>query len=331
MSKVPIAVLISDVHYSLPTLEVADTATRMAIGKANELGVPLIVPGDLHDSKAHLRGECVKAMLSTFSNAQFRPIVLRGNHDAINEKSKEHSLTFLQYETAIIDSPEVMQVCGTKLCLIPYFSDIEELREFLRTAERSLIYIMHQGVQSTNAGHYYQDKSALIKEDLAGMRVISGHYHARQSFDLPNRGTFDYVGNPYTLNFGEANDPEKGFQILYNDGSLEFIATNLRRHIIMEIQYEDLKSLVSPGDHTDILWVKVKGTREQLAGLPKNKVAHDLVIQQDFKLDLIPLDAKSQHTESKLSKVELLDSMIDSLTNTSAERKIRLKSLWRDL
>ena len=61
--KIPTAVLISDVHYSLQTLPLADKVMRMAIDKANSLGVPLIVAGDLHDTKANMRAECVNAMI----------------------------------------------------------------------------------------------------------------------------------------------------------------------------------------------------------------------------------------------------------------------------
>ena len=39
--KKPVAVIISDVHYSLKTLELADAAMRLAIAKANNLDVPV--------------------------------------------------------------------------------------------------------------------------------------------------------------------------------------------------------------------------------------------------------------------------------------------------
>ena len=82
MSK-PIAVLISDVHYNLTTLPLADAAMRQAIAEANSLGVPLIVAGDLHDTKANLRGECVNAMIEAFAMLDHGCYILRGNHDAM--------------------------------------------------------------------------------------------------------------------------------------------------------------------------------------------------------------------------------------------------------
>ncbi len=58
----PIAVIISDVHYDLNTLEVADAALTKAVSKANDLDVMLIICGDLHNTKANLRAECIDAM-----------------------------------------------------------------------------------------------------------------------------------------------------------------------------------------------------------------------------------------------------------------------------
>lgn len=323
----------SDVHYSRQTLEIADKATRLAIGAANSLGVRLMVPGDLHDTKGALWSPCVDRMIETLSMCSQLPLILIGNHDKINEKSDEHALKFLLGKAILINS--ISYDAHKDIVFVPYHHDVSALRMKLNKTfnKDKRIVIMHQGVQSSNAGHYYQDPSALTKNDLSGLRVISGHYHARQSFDLPNGGHFDFVGNPYSLNFGEAGDPPKGYQILYDDGSLKFVTTNLRRHYIMEVQYTDLTNttIVSPGNYDDILWVKVTGTKEQLSTLSKKKVAHDLIIQQDFKLDLISLDTKAKIETKNVSKSDMLDGLIDSLTNTSIERKTRLKALWKGL
>lgn len=334
----PAAVLISDVHYNLNTLEIADKAMRLAIDKANELQLPLIVAGDLHDTKANMRAECVDAMLETFSLSKRREtIILRGNHDAYNEKSKEHALSFLDRFATIIDKPTpytVDNLTGEYLCcyLIPYQHDINILKSYLTTIPKGSIFIMHQGLINSNSGHYIQGKSALSKQDVAGMRIISGHYHTRQTIDLPNGGKWDYIGNPFTLGFGEANDPPKGFQILMDDGSLKFIPTNLREHVILDYTASQLKGeAIFLGEDQDLIWVKIRGTKEELMSITKTQVAIDLDIAQSFKLDLISNDVKSTDTRLNLTQGPLLDSLIDSLFNTSDDRKTRLKELWKSL
>lgn len=334
----PIAVLISDIHYNINTLELADASLRQAINKANQLDIPLIVAGDLHDTKANLRGECITAMRETFKLCRNDCYVSVGNHDKINEKSEAHSLDFLEGLVRIVNSP-----LYTKAGYVfPYYSDSEKLINDMSgiaalKVNRKAVFILHQGLQNSNSGHYIQDKSAITKEDVAGFRVISGHYHTRQDIELPDNGKWSYIGNPYSLNFGEANDPTKGFQILMEDGLLEFVPTNLRRHRIITCGWDDRHKIfwgpILKILDNDILWIKVEGTKEQLQQVTKDWLRTQFEIPVDFKLDLIPIETETSKKQPKenLSQTQIFDNMIDSLTNTTDDRKLRLKSIWKGL
>jgi len=346
----PVAVLISDVHYNLQTLPVADAAMRMAIGMANDHDVPLVVCGDLHDTKANLRGECVNALIATFDQLAGDAYILRGNHDALNERSTEHSLSFLGREhyddkgtltknVIVVNKPGFYNNLGAvrykSVHMIPYQSDPDEARRYLKKIDKGSCVIMHQGLTGSAMGDYIQDKSAINPQDAKGLRVISGHYHTRQTRDFPSGGRWDYVGNPYTLSFGEASDPPKGFQVLMDDGSLEFVPTNLRKHVVVERHLDDVPSHgIGPIDcgSEDLLWVKLKGSREQLSRVIKRTVYND-INRVPFRLDLIPTDSAIQVTsaQASLSGGALLDSIIDGLSDTSDQRKTRLKSSWKDL
>ncbi len=338
MSK-PIAVLISDVHYDLTTLPLADAATRQAIAKANELNIPLIVAGDLHNTKANMRAECVNAMLETFGLCETRCYILRGNHDAINEKSVEHSLNFLADLAEIVDNP-TGRLTSDGIRLIPYSHDSDIVRHALSLTTVSTI-IMHQGLNGSESGEYIQDRSALNFEDVKDFRVISGHYHRRQDIKTgrPQKGAiglFSYIGNPYTMGFGEANDPPKGFQILMDDGLLEFIPTNLRKHVKLDVRvegrklcFDNLRSLANATSE-DLIWIKALGTKEDLNSI--NKLSFkSLTGNLDFKLELAPTDTETElpSNSKELTQAETLDTLIDSLGATSDERKARLKDLWR--
>ncbi len=330
MSRQPVAVLVADVHYSVHTLNIADIAMRQAIEKANTLKVPLIIAGDLHDTKANLRGECIKAMIKTIQKCVIPPFILVGNHDRINEKSPEHSLEFLRPYANIVDAP--LKNAIPDWTLVPYYSNSEDLVEYLNLGGKN--FIVHQGVHGTLAGQYIQDKSAISRADLLGLRCISGHYHTRQSFDLPNGGKFDYIGNPYSLGFGEANDPDKGYQVLFDDTTLEFHSTNCRKHRIIEI---DAMSVPSVGigplnvNPTDILWIKVKGPNDIICNFTKDMLRKDCGITQDFRLDLIP-DSNIEYKVSKSNKPpQILDDIISLLDPMTDDRKERLKKLWREL
>lgn len=330
----PVAVLTSDIHYNLQTLGLADAVLRQAITKANTLQVPLIVAGDMHDTKANLRGECVNAMLVAWDTRLVTSYVIVGNHDKINEKSDDNALQFLYGHTQLVSKPKYVNVLG--MYLIPYYHDPDALRAYLKTIQKGSTLIMHQGMTGSMSGDYIQDKSAINPQDVASFRVISGHYHTRQSIKLPEGGQWDYIGNPYTLNYAEANDPPKGFQVLYNDGSLEFVPTNLRKHVVFELDemYLGAEGVVPPrADIGDLLWVKVHGTREQIAKVTKRRVKEELFIRPDtFRLDLIPTDNRPDNpVVTNKTKPELLDALIDSISNTSDERKLRLKTIWKGL
>lgn len=325
-----IAVLISDVHYSLKTLDLADAALRQAVDKANSLKVPLIVAGDLHDTKANLRAECVNAMIDTLSGCLFlKPYILIGNHDKINEKSENNALNFLDRIAIIVNKPRFISDFGW---LIPYQHDTKVLKAIIKGVKKEYLIIMHQGLSGSDSGEYIQDKTAITHKDVSGRRVISGHYHTRQTITLPKGGTWDYIGNPYTLNFAEANDPEKGYQILYGDNSLEFVPTNLRKHVIIGRYAHDIYSGVAPeANEEDVVLVNITGTREQLNNISKEQVKDKLLFYNNFKLNLIPTDIVKIKPKKAITQAELLDSMITDLQDITDDRKQTIKDLWKNL
>jgi len=319
----PIAVLISDVHYNLQTMHLADMAMESAINEANKLRVRLIVAGDLHDTKAIIRGECQKMILDRLHQCIERPIIIRGNHDSINEKSTEHSLEFLRYIADIVNDRLItLYVKGVKMYFMAYYHDPEKFASEFKHTDKGSIVIMHQGVTGALPGEYSHDKSAVSAALLSHRKVISGHYHIRQTISLEG-GSLNYLGNPFTLNFGEASHPDKGFHILYEDGSLKFIPLNLRRHRVIEY---------APGikvgvNKNDLFWVKVKGSRQDLKNITKDSIREELGLPDAFKLDFTILDEEKPKVSIKSSD-RVLDDLIDNM-DIDKLKKDELKYLWR--
>lgn len=332
MSK-PVAVVISDVHYDRNTLELADYSVRQAINKANELCVPLIDTGDLHTTKSTLQAECVTAMIETFKTALVPVYVLIGNHNLLNEKGDDHALHFLEPYVNLVSSK--VKVLG--MYMLPYFSDVEELQKELSTIPEGSTVFLHQGVQTANMGHYVQDKTSLPKEAFADFRVISGHYHRHQDIKCgrPRKGAvglFTYIGNPYTLSFGEANDGPKGYCILMEDGTLEQIPLDLRKHVILDLYHEEVLRTHCPDlQPNDLLWLKVTGPQSELAKLKKDEIGKVLLGHSNFKLDLIPTDSKPIIGKTdNMTGAQIFDSLIDN-TGETTEQKTYLKALWKEL
>lgn len=331
-----VAVLISDIHFTIPTLELASQAFLKAQFKAKILGVPLVVMGDTLDTKAVMRAECVNRLIELVSVYDAPPtIFLVGNHDLVNEKASAHSLNFLKKYTTVVDSPRVAHLKNLEVLMIPYKYNLAELRSILQDKGNLRTILMHQGLKGSASGEYFYDQTALNHDDVKNYRVISGHYHARQDIKTGDTGLFSYVGNPYTLNFGEANDPSKGYQILKSDGTLDFISLGLRRHVIYECDTDSnsMRSCPLLGKD-DLLLVRVRGSSDRLTKITKEyfRIRASLDKNFPFKLDLIPTDTPSV-TQSKkyLSPADSLDKFIDSLGSVESSRKERLKKIFKTL
>jgi DNA repair exonuclease SbcCD nuclease subunit len=338
-TKTPIAVLISDIHYNLNTIQMADNTLCQAIEKANILEVPLIVAGDLHDTKANLRAECVNAMINSFSKLKYPCYIMVGNHDLINEKSSENSLNFLQSSLInIVSKPSYLPDVNAHL--IPYQNTTEKVLQAIKGIPAGATLIMHQGVKGSNSGDYYLDHSAVNHESLKDYRVISGHYHTRQDIYFHGKkqprdiGTFSYIGNPYTLNFGESKDPEKGFQILNSDGSLEVVYTKLRKHVLLEYRHEEIHLLKDYKENLNkdvLLKIRITGPKHSLASISKETISEVLPFFQSYALEFVPEDSSiKEETRLVENDADIVRSLVEGISAEDAVKK-QLKVLFEEV
>lgn len=320
----PLAILTSDIHFSINTLEIASECLFRAVEAARALEVPLYICGDLNDTKAIIRAEVANRLISIIGCGRARINILIGNHDLINEKSKENSLEFLRPYCQVFSVPG-MSADG--FGIIPYQTNPEDFKRAINSFPDGTIVLCHQGVQGAMMGGYVQDNSAILQEDYKNYRVISGHYHKRQTI-----GTLDYIGSPYTVSFAEANDPTKGIQLLMSDGTLKHIPTNLRKHVIVETTADNVIAPIKGLSPDDLLWIKVSGLSSDLDQLDKDTIGNIHLGHSNFKLDKIITtneDMGKLSVENQTDS-ELLDGIIDQSTEND-EHKQYLKDLWRTL
>lgn len=276
----PIFVIISDLHFTEQTLVEAEHSIMSALQKASDLKVPLVVAGDTLDAKNNMKATCVNKLIGLFSYGRdilnVKMFVMVGNHDRINERyfnCMQHSLRFLMPYCTVVsttygiyeaDSPD-------NVVFISYCPDNEVLNKILKNIPpraRGRI-VMHQGYTKAKFGHYINDKSAVPHESIKDFKVISGHYHEGQTISLDGYNSWTYIGNPYTLNFGEANHPDKGFAIVYEDFSMQRIPLyGLRKHVVDHLVVDDptqLHTLTSiDSEEEDLIWVKLHGKKSVL-------------------------------------------------------------------
>src|SRR5579859_5876578 len=173
-----IAVVISDIHFNLHTLPIASKALSSAVNTANDLNLPLVIAGDLNDTKAIIRAEVANKLIDILRSARTPVYILVGNHDRINEREHEHGLNYLKPYANIVDEPSMLE--NEDVFLVPYFNN----PQLIKTSDvipYGVILIMHQGFQGALMGDYVLDKTSISPEVVKNHTVISGHYHKHQT------------------------------------------------------------------------------------------------------------------------------------------------------
>lgn len=320
----PLFIIISDLHFSHININQSAYALTCALLKAEELRVPLIIAGDLNDTKAIIRAEVANELIRILKNSKCKIYLLVGNHDLINEKGKEHGLHYLQDYVEIVDSPKRIYLYGQDITFIPYQSTPDDFIKIVKeTCHPGDLLVMHQGIREAFMGDYILDKSAVSTDVVAKFTCFSGHYHRHQTI-----GTVTYVGNPFTMSFGEANDPPKGFLVVYKDGHFSQETLNLRKHVVLEVDATCLIKLTDNFSKDDFIWIKLKGSASDLENVTRAELKVILGFE-NFKFDKICIQNNTNiHMVDQISGEEILDKLIDNLKD-SVQKKKQLKVLWR--
>ena len=226
---------ITDVHISIKNLSVSIEVLREALQLARDRKVPLLISGDLNDTKAVMRSEWVKALLDLFD--EFKDvtiIVLTGNHDLDNKNSSSNSLEFLRNNSNVIliAKARAIKINDVEWYAIPYQPTTDQFRAELNEARRLGIkkLIAHQGVLGAHMGDYIVDESSISPEEFADFEIVLlGHYHKYQSHD-----NYMYGGSPFTVNHGESGQRKFIHTVsLLESGKInvDHFETKARRHI----------------------------------------------------------------------------------------------------
>jgi DNA repair exonuclease SbcCD nuclease subunit len=320
-NKKPLCVVIGDVHYTVRTLNEASGSVRSAGNRAAELKIPLLVNGDLLDGKAIIRAEVANQVLGDLQSLQCKTYVNVGNHDLINERGTAHALEFLRPYAEIIDSPKETEIGY----IFPYGQLIPG------SVPRRVLAFVHAGVMGANMGHYIVDRGSIDPKELDGMRVFASHYHCHQDIKCGKTGLLTYVGSPYSTSFSEASDPDKGYVVVYSDGSYERQILDYPRHRIIEASIYKRLPAQSPNDY---IWLKLHGRRSDLDGVSKKALAHEMGISENFKLELVPEEGHENKLQPETNRntmpMDILRQTIENQSD-SDERKARLMELAQEI
>lgn len=266
--------------------------------------------------------------------------VIVGNHDMhLKHKITPNSVreALGKYEKFhIIESPETIMVEGVCVDMIPWMckENVDEITDFIKKSSSKYCmghfeltgYYFYKGLKSSGMDPSFLDK---YKE------VWSGHFHT-----ISNGGNVQYLGTPYTLTLGDANDP-RGFWVFDTDaGKISFIENPCVNHFRV---YFDADKWTHKKSDLEKLYTNktVKLVIEKSSSETNKKVKIDQVLDDferichEFSFEFVESssgsddDPAEQDVEIKKT-FDIIEEQIDLLEETD-EVKERVRKIFSGL
>ena len=240
--KNPCALLINDIHVSkdnIPEFQL-NWDEALQICKDHDIS-DIIIGGDVWQARSAQTLSTLTAVSQAITKATsqgIRLLIAEGNHDKVDQESMVgYNHLFAGYKNVeVVDDYYIWDISDdVALFVMSYFPEngsfidiLNDVKEDLDHNKKNVLYI-HEGINGGLATPSDDELPANIFEPFDA--VLVGHYHNRKRIPDTN---IEYIGSSRQHNFGE--DEEKGYTILYTDGSYEFVKNQANtRYMVIEI------------------------------------------------------------------------------------------------
>lgn len=247
----PFAVILTDTHKKKDNLELVESIFDQAIDLALELGCKRIFHGgDWFTNRIGQNLATLMSMKRVCDKVEDSDLLMDGipgNHDKTDQDSPESYLDiFSGYDNFTLHSEGgIVTYKDITVAFLPYFTSsyTERLKE-LELAAKEIgnsvnILITHKafnGVRNNNGSTVEDGVSPNTVKWWT--KVLVGHYHDASKV---GKNIF-YIGSAYQSNYGE-NITDKGFTILYTDGSLDFEPSDFPKYKKIKLDATDEDSI----------------------------------------------------------------------------------------
>lgn len=239
----PCLLLLNDIHISKDNIPAFKANWQEAIDICRKMDVKEIaIGGDLFFSRAAQTLDVLLAVhdaLLTAAEHGIHVTIAEGNHDKVNQENERGYCHVFDQHSNVLVCDEFVSLplgddCRFVLHMMGYFPEdgsfctrLDRLKEEALDPKRLNFLYIHEGINGALAQPNDKELPAKIFEDFD--KVFVGHYHNRTIID---KTRIEYIGSSRQHNFGE--DEEKGYTIIYTDGSHEFIKNqaNTRYRVI---------------------------------------------------------------------------------------------------
>ena len=226
-----LAIIFNDVHLKTGNEDEVYESTKHMVEYAVENKIKnLIFAGDLFDSRTMQRQKVLQTldkMLNLFHANGLTLNMFPGNHDKTLYNSFDSFLDIYKHHPCVKFNRglENMVLDGVSIDLLPFFSD-DMLIPMLENAKGANILISHFEMAGSNHLGHISKKSTINKKLLSKWnKVYLGHYHNHHEI------TKDIVHLPSFRQESFGEDNNKGFSLLYKDGSYEIVKGSFKEYV----------------------------------------------------------------------------------------------------
>lgn len=231
MSKKVVSILSNDWHLSESTSNSLINLTHQLCNLCKEHNVDNIsILGDVFQSRAGQVPQNLNTLTKIFDILKENTIVahiIPGNHDKYLYSSNDSYLDVYNYHPNVNVYRDVTQVNlnGLNVVFVPFWED-SILVEKLKTLEKGDIILSHFGVNGSqnNDGSKHESDSITVSLLKKFKKVLLGHYHNQHQVS----SNIFHLPSIQQNNFGE--DTQKGFTLLYEDGSHELVKSKFKEY-----------------------------------------------------------------------------------------------------
>ena len=259
-NKKAIGVLINDPHIDKDNGGLVQYIFSQLINLCADYGTNRIFcGGDIFTNRSGQPLSCLmdwREILNMIDQADMEIHVIPGNHDKTDSDDEKSYLDVYSERCFHLYRSGVRRLIdGVVVAFIPYFKDDKWIEEFQKVEEEieenfkdgdideswPTILITHSGFDGVVNNDGTTVKS-IIKPSMFEnwTKVLIGHYHNASKL----ADNVVYTGSAYQNNYGE-NITDKGFTVIFNDGSTKFVPSKFPKYIKEVIDVNDKETLMN--------------------------------------------------------------------------------------
>lgn len=249
--KKPVALFWTDLHLKKDNIELCNSIADQLVFYAEKYNIQNIFFGGdaFHNRKEQPLNVLLsfRGILNKLNKAGLDQYYIEGNHDKSDQSISESYISV--YEDTIrgkiqTEHDEVFLLSNLCIMFLPYYKEgqlerLRSLRERIKQIRKKnpdckFVLLMHDavsGVRNNNGSVVTNDLTT--KEFLGFDLVFAGHYHNRSEVG----SKIYYIGSTHQNNFGE--DQHKGFVLLYDDLSFEYLQTKFPHYLKVTIKEDE--------------------------------------------------------------------------------------------